>query len=44
MIKYLEERGINNDFAEELIGIATAVENEEYVNSLEQLQKFVDCS
>ena len=41
MLTYLQERGISNDFAEELIDLATAIENHEYIGSLEKLQKFV---
>ena len=41
MLIYLQERGIDNQFAEELVDIATAVENREYISSLEKLQKFI---
>ncbi|CAK8680422.1 unnamed protein product [Clavelina lepadiformis] len=43
LLTYLEERGINNDFADELVDIASGVENHEYIKSLEKLQNFVSC-
>ena len=43
MLAYLKARGITNDFAEDLVGIATAIENKEYISTLEHLQNFVSC-
>ena len=42
MLTYLQERGVDNQFAEELIDVATAIENREYITSLEKLQKFIN--
>uniref|UniRef100_A0A915HY08 Complement component 1 Q subcomponent-binding protein, mitochondrial n=1 Tax=Romanomermis culicivorax TaxID=13658 RepID=A0A915HY08_ROMCU len=38
---YLEERGIDNKFADELIGFATHYEHAQYVNLLQNLREFV---
>nr|XP_002119532.1 complement component 1 Q subcomponent-binding protein, mitochondrial-like [Ciona intestinalis] len=43
LLTYLEDRGIGNEFAADLENLATAVENQEYIKSLEKLQKFVSC-
>jgi len=43
LLTYLSDRGVNNEFADDIIELATAVENQSYVKSLEKLQAFVSC-
>ena len=43
MLLYLEERGITEVFTDEIMRIATAVENQEFIMSLERLNSFVSC-
>nr|CAB3226752.1 complement component 1 Q subcomponent-binding protein, mitochondrial-like [Phallusia mammillata] len=40
---FLSDRGISKDFGEDIIQVATALENREYVKSLDKLYKFVSC-
>uniref|UniRef100_H2ZMS5 Complement component 1 Q subcomponent-binding protein, mitochondrial n=1 Tax=Ciona savignyi TaxID=51511 RepID=H2ZMS5_CIOSA len=44
LLTYLEDRGIDNEFASDLENLATALENQEYITALEKLHKFVSCS
>jgi len=43
LLTFLEERGVDNQFVDDLVALATQVENVNYVKSLEQLEKFVSC-
>lgn len=43
LLTYLQERGVDNQFADDLIELATSVENQQYVKSLESLHDFVSC-
>jgi len=43
LLTFLQERGVDNQFADDLIELATSVENQQYVKSLEALHDFVSC-
>jgi len=43
LLTFLQERGVDNHFADDLIELATSVENQQYVKSLENLYNFVSC-
>ncbi|MEQ2307913.1 Complement component 1 Q subcomponent-binding protein, mitochondrial [Ameca splendens] len=43
MMDFLADRGIDNTFADELMELSTAIEHQEYIKFLEDLQGFVNC-
>ncbi|XP_029304917.1 complement component 1 Q subcomponent-binding protein, mitochondrial [Cottoperca gobio] len=44
LMDFLADRGIDNTFADELMELSTAVEHQEYIKFLENLQGFVKCN
>lgn len=44
MMDFLADRGIDNTFADELMELSTAIEHQEYIKFLEDLQNFVKCN
>ncbi|KAM8835222.1 complement component 1 Q subcomponent-binding protein, mitochondrial [Synchiropus picturatus] len=44
LMDFLADRGVDNTFADELMELSTAVEHQEYIKFLEDLQGFVKCS
>lgn len=44
LMDFLADRGIDNTFADELMELSTAVEHQEYIKFLEDLQGFVKCN
>lgn len=44
LMDFLADRGIDNTFADELTELSTAVEHQEYIKFLEDLQGFVKCN
>ncbi|CAF98520.1 unnamed protein product, partial [Tetraodon nigroviridis] len=43
LMDFLADRGVDNTFADELMELSTAVEHQEYIKFLEELQGFVKC-
>uniref|UniRef100_A0A3Q2Q9I3 Complement component 1 Q subcomponent-binding protein, mitochondrial n=1 Tax=Fundulus heteroclitus TaxID=8078 RepID=A0A3Q2Q9I3_FUNHE len=43
MMDFLADRGVDNTFADELVELSTAIEHQEYIKFLEDLQSFVNC-
>ncbi|XP_076025133.1 complement component 1 Q subcomponent-binding protein, mitochondrial [Genypterus blacodes] len=43
MMDFLADRGVDNTFADELMDLSTAMEHQEYIKFLEDLQSFVKC-
>ncbi|XP_015224719.1 complement component 1 Q subcomponent-binding protein, mitochondrial [Cyprinodon tularosa] len=43
MMDFLADRGVDNTFADELMELSTAMEHQEYIKFLEELQSFVNC-
>nr|XP_020468046.1 complement component 1 Q subcomponent-binding protein, mitochondrial [Monopterus albus] len=44
LMDYLADRGVDNTFADELMELSTALEHQEYIKFLEDLQGFVKCN
>lgn len=44
LMDFLADRGIDNTFADELMELSTAIEHQEYIKFLENLQNFVKCN
>lgn len=44
LMDFLADRGVDNTFADELIELSTAVEHQEYIKFLEDLEGFVKCN
>ena len=44
LMDFLADRGIDNTFADELTELSTAVEHQEYIKFLEDLQGFIKCN
>ncbi|CAJ1064436.1 complement component 1 Q subcomponent-binding protein%2C mitochondrial [Xyrichtys novacula] len=44
LMDFLADRGVDNTFADELIELSTAMEHQEYIKFLEDLQGFVKCN
>nr|XP_046266239.1 complement component 1 Q subcomponent-binding protein, mitochondrial [Scatophagus argus] len=44
LMDFLADRGVDNTFADELMELSTAVEHQEYIKFLEDLQGFVKCN
>lgn len=44
LMDFLADRGVDNTFADELMELSTAVEHQEYIKFLEDLQSFVKCN
>lgn len=44
LMDFLADRGIDNTFADELMELSTAIEHQEYIKFLEDLQNFVKCN
>lgn len=44
LMDFLADRGIDNTFADELVELSTAIEHQEYIKFLEDLQNFVKCN
>ncbi|XP_070699608.1 complement component 1 Q subcomponent-binding protein, mitochondrial [Pempheris klunzingeri] len=44
LMDFLADRGVDNTFADELVELSTAVEHQEYIKFLEDLQGFVKCN
>lgn len=44
LMDFLADRGIDNTFADELMELSTAIEHQEYIKFLENLQSFVKCN
>ncbi|XP_008331023.1 complement component 1 Q subcomponent-binding protein, mitochondrial [Cynoglossus semilaevis] len=44
LMDFLADRGVDNTFADELIELSTALEHQEYIKFLEDLQGFVKCN
>uniref|UniRef100_A0A3P8T3Y3 Complement component 1 Q subcomponent-binding protein, mitochondrial n=1 Tax=Amphiprion percula TaxID=161767 RepID=A0A3P8T3Y3_AMPPE len=44
MMDFLADRGVDNTFADELMELSTAIEHQEYIKFLEDLQGFVKCN
>ncbi|KAK7925659.1 hypothetical protein WMY93_007969 [Mugilogobius chulae] len=44
LMDFLADRGVDNTFADELMELSTAIEHQEYIKFLEDLQKFVKCN
>lgn len=40
---FLADRGVDNTFADELIELSTALEHQEYIKFLEDLNGFIKC-
>ncbi|XP_005284528.2 complement component 1 Q subcomponent-binding protein, mitochondrial [Chrysemys picta bellii] len=43
LMDFLADRGVDNTFADELIELSTALEHQEYIKFLEDLESFVKC-
>uniref|UniRef100_A0A1A8GJZ8 Complement component 1 Q subcomponent-binding protein, mitochondrial n=1 Tax=Nothobranchius korthausae TaxID=1143690 RepID=A0A1A8GJZ8_9TELE len=43
LMDFLADRGVDNTFADELMELSTAIEHQEYIKFLEDLQGFVKC-
>ncbi|XP_061417018.1 LOW QUALITY PROTEIN: complement component 1 Q subcomponent-binding protein, mitochondrial [Lethenteron reissneri] len=43
MMDFLADRGVDNTFADELVELSTALEHQEYIHFLEELNGFVKC-
>lgn len=43
LMDFLSDRGVDNTFADELMELSTAIEHQEYIKFLEELQGFVKC-
>lgn len=41
LMDFLEDRGVDNNFADELVELSTALEHQEYITFLEDLKGFV---
>uniref|UniRef100_A0A3P9L4Q8 Complement component 1 Q subcomponent-binding protein, mitochondrial n=1 Tax=Oryzias latipes TaxID=8090 RepID=A0A3P9L4Q8_ORYLA len=44
LMDFLADRGIDNTFTDELMELSTAIEHQEYIKFLEDLQSFVKCN
>uniref|UniRef100_A0AAV2JDQ8 Complement component 1 Q subcomponent-binding protein, mitochondrial n=1 Tax=Knipowitschia caucasica TaxID=637954 RepID=A0AAV2JDQ8_KNICA len=44
LMDFLADRGVDNTFADELMELSTAIEHQEYIKFLEELQNFVKCN
>ncbi|KAK2879788.1 complement component 1 Q subcomponent-binding protein, mitochondrial [Channa argus] len=44
MMDFLADRGVDNTFVDELMELSTAIEHQEYIKFLEDLQSFVKCN
>lgn len=44
LMDFLADRGVDNTFADELMELSTAMEHQEYIKFLEDLQSFVKCN
>lgn len=44
LMDFLADRGVDNTFADELMELSTAIEHQEYIKFLEDLQSFVKCT
>lgn len=44
LMDFLADRGVDNTFADELMELSTAMEHQEYIKFLEDLQGFVKCN
>ncbi|CAB1435926.1 unnamed protein product [Pleuronectes platessa] len=44
LMDFLADRGVDNTFADELMELSTAIEHQEYIKFLENLQGFVKCN
>lgn len=44
LMDFLADRGVDNTFADELMELSTAIEHQEYIKFLEDLQGFVKCN
>ncbi|XP_041864355.1 complement component 1 Q subcomponent-binding protein, mitochondrial [Melanotaenia boesemani] len=44
LMDFLADRGVDNTFADELMELSTAIEHQEYIRFLEDLQGFVKCN
>lgn len=44
LMDFLADRGVDNTFADELIELSTAVEHQEYIKFLEDLDGFIKCN
>ncbi|XP_071317220.1 complement component 1 Q subcomponent-binding protein, mitochondrial [Trachinotus anak] len=44
LMDFLADRGVDNTFADELTELSTAIEHQEYIKFLEDLQGFVKCN
>lgn len=44
LMDFLADRGIDNTFADELMELSTAIEHQQYIHFLEDLQGFVKCN
>ncbi|KAF7659799.1 hypothetical protein LDENG_00292930 [Lucifuga dentata] len=44
LMDFLADRGVDNTFADELMELSTAIEHQEYIKFLEDLQSFVKCN
>ncbi|XP_060941683.1 complement component 1 Q subcomponent-binding protein, mitochondrial [Limanda limanda] len=44
LMDFLADRGVDNTFADELMELSTAIEHQEYIKFLENLQGFVKCT
>lgn len=44
LMDFLADRGVDNTFADELVELSTAIEHQEYIKFLEDLQGFVKCN
>lgn len=43
LMDFLADRGIDNTFADELVELSTALEHQEYIKFLEDLNGFIKC-
>ncbi|XP_028662841.1 complement component 1 Q subcomponent-binding protein, mitochondrial [Erpetoichthys calabaricus] len=44
LMDFLADRGVDNTFADELVELSTALEHQEYIKFLEELNRFVKCN
>lgn len=44
LMDFLADRGVDNTFADELMELSTAIEHQEYIKFLEDLQSFIKCN
>lgn len=44
LMDFLADRGVDNTFADELVELSTAVEHQEYIKFLEELDGFIKCN